>query len=172
MDRLSGLANRRLFDETLAAKLRLARADHTPLCLLMCDIDHFKRFNDTWGHVVGDQVIRYVAGTLKLAVPGDALAARYGGEEFAIIFPRTALQQARAIAEQIHVATGSKRLFRRSTGDSIGNVTVSIGVAQWKAGESASELIERADGCLYFSKRNGRNQITTDQRMLGRAPGH
>jgi diguanylate cyclase len=161
-DRLTGLANRRLFDETLDLRLDEARASGAPLCLIMCDIDHFKRFNDTWGHLVGDHVIRYIAGVLRLNAPSDALTARYGGEEFAVILPRMVLDRARIVAEQIHLAVRSKHLSRRSTGESIGAVTVSIGLAQWRANDSASELIDRADQRLYVSKRAGRDRITTD----------
>lgn len=168
-DRLTGLANRRLFDETLHAKLRQADETQTPLCLLMCDIDHFKRFNDTWGHVVGDQVIRYTASILRQNAPGDALAARYGGEEFAVIFPRTSRDRARAVAEQIHSQVRAKCLSRRSTGEVMGAVTVSGGLAEWRVGDTASGLIERADRCLYFSKRNGRDRITTDAEQAAAA---
>ncbi|MFN3465705.1 MAG: GGDEF domain-containing protein [Terricaulis sp.] len=161
-DRLTGLANRRLFDDTLDAKLAEAEADAAPLSLLMCDIDHFKRFNDTWGHQVGDQVIRYIASVLRAHASGDALAARYGGEEFSVILPRASLERAQACASAIQSAVNSKHLSRRSTGESIGAVTISIGLAAWRRGESASHLIERADQCLYASKRAGRNRITTD----------
>lgn len=161
-DRLTGLANRRLFDETLEARMAEAASSHEPLCLAMCDIDHFKRFNDTWGHVVGDQVIRYIASVLRAHAHDGILATRYGGEEFAVIFPRTAAAGALAFAESVHRAVSSKHLSRRSTGESIGAVTISIGLAEWRNGEVASDLIERADQCLYASKRNGRNRITTD----------
>lgn len=161
-DRLTGLANRRLFDETLEARMTETTSSNEPLCLLMCDIDHFKRFNDTWGHVVGDQVIRYIASVLRAHAYDGILAARYGGEEFAVIFPRTSAAVALAFAEGVHKAVSSKHLSRRSTGESIGAVTISIGLAEWRDGDEASDLIERADQCLYASKRNGRNRITTD----------
>jgi diguanylate cyclase len=161
-DRLTGLANRRLFDETLHSKMAEARHNNAPLCLLMCDIDHFKRVNDTWGHVVGDQVIRYIAGILRTHTAHDCLAARYGGEEFAVIFPRTSIDRARSFAEGIQRAIRSKHLSRRSTGESIGAITISVGLAELRVSETASDLIERADHCLYFSKRNGRDRITTD----------
>jgi diguanylate cyclase len=161
-DGLTGLANRRLFDETLRARLSEAEADGDPLCLLMCDIDHFKRFNDTWGHLVGDQVIRFIAAVLRKYAEGDVLAARYGGEEFALIMPRATLSGARVLGSAINEAVKSKRLTRRSTGESLGAVTVSIGIAQHRNGESMSSFIGRADACLYGSKRAGRDRITTD----------
>lgn len=168
-DRLTGLANRRWFDTALDAEIQRAQEAEAPLCLLMCDIDHFKRFNDTWGHMVGDQVIRYIANILRLNARGDALAARYGGEEFAIIFARSSLSAALGVAAEIHASVRSKQLSRRSTGESIGAVTVSIGLAAWRPGESPATLIERADRCLYASKRSGRDRITTDSERAAAA---
>jgi diguanylate cyclase len=160
-DGLTGLANRRLLDETLRRRVDELDAS-AGLCLLMCDIDHFKRFNDTWGHPVGDQVIRFIATVLGQHAHGDILAARYGGEEFALVFPRTHLAKASAIGEAIRQEIGSKRLTRRSTGQVIGAVTISIGVAQLRRHETVADLIGRADACLYASKRAGRDRITTD----------
>jgi diguanylate cyclase len=156
-DRLTGLANRRLFDETLELRMAEATSSNEPLCLLMCDVDHFKRFNDTWGHVVGDQVIRYIASVLRAHAHDGILAARYGGEEFALIFPRTAAADALAFAESVHRAVSSKHLSRRSTGESIGAVTISIGLAEWRDGEVASDLIERADQCLYVKTKRSKS---------------
>ncbi len=161
-DGLTGLANRRLFDETLRARLSEAEAEGSGLCLLMCDIDHFKRFNDAWGHLVGDQVIRFIAAVLRKCGEGDVLAARYGGEEFALIMPRTDLGHAQALGAAINQAVKSKRLSRRSTGETLGAVTISVGIAAYRRGESMSSLIGRADACLYGSKRGGRDRITTD----------
>lgn len=161
-DGLTGLANRRLFDETLRTRLGEAEAGGGPLCLLMCDIDHFKRFNDTWGHLVGDQVIRFIALVLRKYGEGDLLAARYGGEEFALIMPHTTLRRASALAAAIREAVKSKRLSRRSTGEQLGALTVSFGVAEYRSGEGMSSFIGRADACLYASKRGGRDRITTD----------
>lgn len=161
-DALTGVANRKLFDETLRLRRDEADSERTELCLVLCDIDHFKSFNDTWGHQTGDQVIRFVASTLnKFALP-DHLVARYGGEEFAVIMPRTTLSQAARIADQIRVAIEAKRLVRRSTNETIGAVTVSFGCAFYSSGETVSQLIARADECLYLSKRNGRNRVTTE----------
>jgi diguanylate cyclase len=148
-DGLTGLANRKMFDETLRMRVREATAQRFDLCLVMCDIDHFKRFNDTWGHQTGDQIIRFVAS--------------YGGEEFAIVMPRTRLAAARAICESIRVAIEGKKLLRKSTNENLGKITVSMGAAQYRAAESLHDLIERADTCLYASKRSGRNRVTTDQ---------
>jgi diguanylate cyclase len=161
-DALTGLANRRLLDETLRRRVDELGASDAGLCLLMCDIDHFKRFNDTWGHPVGDQVIRFIATVLGQHAHGDILAARYGGEEFSVVFPRTHIAQASAIGEAIRQEIGSKRLTRRSTGEVIGAVTISIGIAQHRRAETVADLIGRADACLYASKRAGRDRTTTD----------
>jgi len=164
-DALTGVANRKLFDETLRLRKDEADSEKTDLSLLLCDIDHFKSFNDTWGHQTGDQVIRFVASALaKFALP-DHLVARYGGEEFAVIMPRTSLKEAGRIAEQIRSAIEAKRLVRRSTNETIGAVTISFGAALYAAGETAGQLITRADECLYLSKRNGRNRVTLESQL-------
>jgi diguanylate cyclase len=131
----------------------------------MLDIDHFKRVNDTWGHPIGDQVIRYIAGVLRLHCRNDIVAARYGGEEFAMVAPRTSLEDAQELAASISQTIKSKRLTRKSTGDLIGSITISIGIARQRALESASDLISRADACLYAAKRAGRDRIMTDVEM-------
>jgi diguanylate cyclase len=167
-DGLTELANRKHFDEALRRCLQDPVSTEGGLCLLMCDIDHFKRFNDTWGHLVGDQVIKFIAHVLKVHARGDFLAARYGGEEFAIIMPRTNLSQARAVAAAVHGMVRSKKLTRRSTRESLGSVTLSIGLAEHRANERSEDIIARADACLYASKRAGRDRITADFDM-GRA---
>ena len=164
-DALTGIANRKLFDETLRLRKEEADAEKTELSLVLCDIDHFKSFNDTWGHQTGDQVIRFVASALaKFALP-DHLVARYGGEEFAVIMPRTSLKEAGRIADQIRSAIEAKRLVRRSTNETIGAVTVSFGAAIYTAGETVGQIITRADECLYMSKRNGRNRVTLESSL-------
>ncbi len=161
-DSLTGLANRRMFDETLRMRLDEARAQRSELCLLLCDIDHFKRFNDTWGHHTGDQILRFLASTMQAHARPDFLVARYGGEEFAMVLPRVTARQAEQTAETLRAAIQAKRLRRRSTNEDLGQVTVSIGIARLQPGDTPQGFIERADACLYSSKRNGRNQVTTD----------
>lgn len=161
-DGLTGLANRKHFDQMLRLRLSEAQAQKTDLCLMMCDIDHFKRFNDTWGHQTGDQVIRFVSSVLRAHAGGDMMAARYGGEEFGLIMPRTSLAAARQVAETIRQMVESKVLVRKSTGEDLGRITISSGIALMRPGESPSAIIERADDCLYVSKRNGRNRVTAD----------
>lgn len=161
-DSLTGLANRRMFDETLRMRIDEARAQRSELCLLLCDIDHFKRFNDTWGHHTGDQILRFLASTLQGHARPDYLVARHGGEEFAMILPRATVKLATQTADMLRTAIQTKRLRRRSTNEDLGQVTVSIGLAQLQPGDTPQGLVERADACLYASKRNGRNQVTTD----------
>jgi diguanylate cyclase len=158
-DPLTGLGNRKFFDRTLSDTMKKAILDGEPMSLLMMDIDHFKSFNDNYGHLTGDQVLRLVALSLKQNVKGQDIIARYGGEEFAVILPNTALRQAITVADHIRRAVMAKELKKKSTGEILGRVTISIGVALLTAGDDANSLIERADGCLYAAKRNGRNRV-------------
>jgi len=161
-DSLTGLANRRMFDETLRMRIDEARAQRTELCLLLCDIDHFKRFNDTWGHHTGDQILRFLASAMQAHARPDFLVARYGGEEFAMLLPRMNVRAAAHVAETLRAAIQTKRLRRRSTNEDLGQVTISIGIARLQPGDTPQGFVERADACLYASKRNGRNQVSTD----------
>jgi diguanylate cyclase len=165
-DGLTGLANRRLFDETLRGKMRDFSAAFGPLTLGLLDIDHFKRFNDTWGHQTGDQIIRFVAATLLRHVPQGGLPARYGGEEFAVLLPGANLEEARKLLEAIRVAIESKTLMRKSTGEDLGRITISSGLSLLRKDDTPASLIERADACLYSSKRNGRNRVTLETQLL------
>lgn len=161
-DPLTSLANRKYFDSTLEKALADAHATGEPLSLIMADIDHFKEFNDKYGHLTGDQVLRLVALSVKQNVKGQDFAARYGGEEFAIVLPATALRQALTVGDHIRRAVMMKELVKRSTGENLGRVTVSLGVASRRSGDTASSLIERADACLYAAKRNGRNCVVSE----------
>lgn len=161
IDGLTGLANRRAFDQCIEACLADEAAQATGLCLVMLDIDHFKRVNDTHGHVFGDQVIRAVAQVLKASVKGQDTAARIGGEEFAIVLPSTPLNGAFVVAEKIRNAIGSSRI-RRGQQALDERVTVSLGVAALRPGESATQFVERADAALYASKKGGRDRVTLE----------
>jgi diguanylate cyclase len=158
-DPLTSLANRKYFDQALPAAMTDAIAENESLALLMTDIDHFKAFNDTYGHLTGDQVLRLVALSVKQNVKGQDIAARYGGEEFAVILPNTVLRSAVTVAEHIRRAVMSKELMKRSTGEHLGRITISIGVATLHKDDSAQSLIGRADACLYAAKRAGRNRV-------------
>ena len=157
VDALTGLPNRRAFDQQLAATL----ADSaSPACLLVTDIDHFKKVNDTYGHLFGDNVLRVVAQALRGCVTGGQVAARVGGEEFAVLLPGLPIDGARQIAERIRAAIAGARIRRKDSQETIGQVTVSLGVAAWRTGESADAWFERADQALYASKQGGRNRVT------------
>ena len=158
-DPLTSLSNRKFFDQALAKCIAEAAAQNQTLSLLMTDIDHFKTFNDTFGHLTGDQVLRLVALSVKQNVKGQDIAARYGGEEFAVILPNTMLRASITVADHIRRAVMSKELMKRSTGEHLGRVTISIGVASLRPGDTIQSLIGRADACLYAAKRNGRNRV-------------
>ncbi len=159
-DALTNLANRKAFDEQLQRMCDEAEADGTPIGLALIDIDHFKRFNDTWGHQTGDQVLRYVASVLARIARAPRIAARYGGEEFAVIFPRETAGAVEAALNAAREEIASRSLRRRSTNDDLGAVTISVGFALRHSGETASQFLGRADEALYASKRTGRNRVT------------
>jgi diguanylate cyclase len=158
-DPLTTLANRKHFDASIAALVAETHQKGEPLSLVLADIDHFKTFNDTFGHLIGDQVLRLVALALKDNVKGQDVASRFGGEEFAVILPGTSLRQATTVGEHIRRAVMGKELMKRSTGENLGRITISVGVASLHRGETVAALIERADNCLYAAKRNGRNRV-------------
>ena len=158
-DPLTGISNRKAFDAELARAVQSAQDHAEPLSLLMCDIDHFKQFNDTWGHQTGDQVLRLVANCLSENVKGRDTAARYGGEEFAVIVRGAPLDHAVTLANQIREAVQSKKLVKKSTGDILGTITISVGAAEFGPVEAPASLIQRADACLYAAKSAGRNCV-------------
>jgi diguanylate cyclase len=158
-DPLTGLGNRKYFDHSIEMAVQNALETGEPLSLLMFDIDHFKSFNDSYGHLTGDQVLRLVGMSLKQTIKGQDITARYGGEEFAVVLPNTALRQALTVADHIRRAVMSKELKKKSTGEILGRVTISVGVSMLKPGDDTDSLIERADACLYAAKRNGRNRV-------------
>jgi diguanylate cyclase len=164
-DGLTGLANRRMFDETLRRRMTDAAADGSDLCVLMFDIDQFKRINEAWGHALGDQVLRYIASVMRAHAQGDVLAARFGGEEFALIMPRTNVNLAEALAARISRAVKSKRLSLKSTGDVIGEITVSIGIARFRDADQSGDLAARAEACMLAAKHGGRDRIVTDAQL-------
>ena len=154
---LTGLANRRSLEAFLRSAQIAAMETDDPLSILMIDIDHFKKFNDSFGHQVGDQVLAVVANVLQENVREGDLAARYGGEELMAVLPGASLDQCVDVAERIRRRVSDARLTRRATGEEITSVTVSIGVAQFRLGEPAEALVERCDRALYRAKRSGRN---------------
>jgi diguanylate cyclase len=159
-DPLTGAANRKRFDDFLESARTEALKNGTPLALVLCDIDNFKKINDSWGHHTGDQVIRFIVSALKTAADESHLVARYGGEEFAIIAPNCTIEAASKIAERARHAIESKVLRRRTTNECLGHVTASFGVALLEGKEPRWRLVERADAALYSSKECGRNRVT------------
>lgn len=168
-DALTGLANRKQFDQSLREAAAGAMERDEPLTLLMIDIDHFKRFNDTHGHIMGDQVLKLVARTLAQYAREGHIAARYGGEEFSIVMPATDIRTAIGIAEQIRTAVASRQIVKRVTSEKLGAITLSVGVATYQLGESLVRLIQRADEALYRAKNSGRNRVQAAAEDLNRA---
>ena len=159
-DALTGLANRKAFDDELERACAEAATSGQPLTLAVIDIDHFKNFNDTWGHQTGDQVIRYVASVIARMAPPPRFAARYGGEEFGLVFPGESAVMVRKTLEEIREEVCSRILRRRSTNEELGAVSVSAGYAERRPHEISHGLMERADAALYDSKRAGRNRVS------------
>jgi diguanylate cyclase len=167
-DALTGLANRKLFDATLRQTAMEAMETGQHLCLLLFDIDHFKKFNDSFGHNIGDQVLKLLASVLRESVKGQDTAVRYGGEEFAVILPNTELKGALTVAENIRRRIIGKELIDRKSGDRLGRITVSAGVAQFAPGEPLRELVERTDRALYAAKNSGRNRVVSEEELSDR----
>jgi diguanylate cyclase len=167
-DTLTGLPNRRALEEFFRKAQLAALEQDDPVSALLLDIDHFKRFNDEFGHGVGDQVLRLMAKVLRERVRDIDLPARYGGEELIVILPSAGLATATAVAERIRRAVAECHLSRRSTGEALPGITISIGVAQFQGGESMADLIERCDRALYQAKKSGRNRVVTEADLAPR----
>jgi len=168
-DPLTGLPNRRALDEFLSASQLAAMENSEPLSVLLIDIDHFRKFNDKFGHGVGDQLLRLMANALRERLGGKDLPARYGGDELIAVLPGVKLAACEAMAELIRKSISECRITRRSTGDVLPGITVSIGVAQFRTSESTAELVERCDRAVSLAKRIGRNRVVTEIRLEGRA---
>jgi diguanylate cyclase len=162
IDPLTEVGNRKFFNQELARAMSEAGVNRVPLTLLIVDIDHFKKFNDTHGHLVGDQVLRLVARTLVENLKGRDVIARYGGEEFVILLPQTRAVDAEKVANQLRNALSTKQIRRRSTNETLGVVTVSVGATEYIGSEDSESFIARADAGLYKAKRNGRNQVVIE----------
>ena len=160
IDGLTGLTNRKGFDTALAECLAGLGPDSQGPSLLMADIDHFKRVNDSYGHLLGDKVIRTVAQIIKANIKGKDIAARYGGEEFVVLLPDTPLRGAGSLAEKIRATVAGSRIRRLDNNETLEQVTLSIGVACFRRGESGVDLVGRADSALYAAKGGGRNRVT------------
>jgi diguanylate cyclase len=164
-DALTGLANRHALDKFMRRAQLAAMETGDPLSILIIDIDHFKDFNDQFGHQTGDQVLRLIAQVLRESIHDGDLAARIGGEELMAVLPGADVELAKKIAELIRRSVAERPIVRRKTGELLSQVTVSIGIAQFEPGEAMSGLFERCDQALYFAKRCGRNRTVTESEV-------
>lgn len=165
-DPLTGLSNRRAMNDTLEDMIKKYEDDNEPFSLLMIDVDHFKKFNDSHGHIAGDEVLKYVARTIKDTIKGADIAVRYGGEEFSVILPATATNNAQQVANNIRAAICRAALVQKSTGKILGKITVSIGSASYQGDEIMESLVKRADKALYAAKNNGRNCVIVGEEKI------
>jgi diguanylate cyclase len=162
-DVLTGLLNRRAFDSELTELVKKAAAQN--VCLAILDIDNFKRINDSFGHLVGDKVIKYFASLMKKYAAKHHHLARYGGEEMAIIMPDTTLPEAFNVIDKIRRALDKSSLSHKNDTETIGKITVSAGIATLKVVDTADTFIDRADKALYQAKNTGRNRIVTENTL-------
>jgi diguanylate cyclase len=159
-DPLTGLPNRRALDTRLAAATESARETGRPFAIAICDIDHFKAFNDRFGHQIGDEVIKFVATSLAKDGGERLFAARYGGEEFVVLFEGVNAKQAGVEIDRIRAAIGARDLKINATGQTLGRLTFSAGVSELGTDDDGSSaMLKRADVSLYEAKRKGRNQV-------------
>jgi len=157
IDGLTGLYNRRWMDNALPRLLEQSEVEETPLCVLLTDVDHFKKYNDSQGHQGGDRALIALGEVLKTSVRPYDYATRYGGEEFLVILPNTDLDEARSIAERIRLAAEARGISH-ADGTPLPGITLSIGIAERHAGHTPNAVIEAADACLYRAKAEGRNR--------------
>jgi diguanylate cyclase len=162
-DPLTEVGNRKYFNTEIARATLEAAESGTPMSMLMVDIDHFKQFNDTHGHLIGDQVLRLVAHTLIENLKGRDIIARYGGEEFVILLPNTDVKSAEKVGDLLRLGLGTKQIRRRNTKEMLGTVTISLGAAEYFPGEEIEDFINRADAALYDAKQSGRNKVMSRQ---------
>jgi diguanylate cyclase len=162
-DVLTGLYNRKYLDKALQALYGAYKEEGAPFTVIMMDIDHFKKVNDTYGHKVGDSVLEFVGHTLTGSVKGRDIPARYGGEEFALLLPATDCEGACKLAESIRNQIRSKTLKITKTQKTIGVVTVSCGVAEIRDDDTVDSVVDRADQALYLAKESGRDRVKSEQ---------
>ena len=159
IDPLTEVGNRKFFSYEIERITRDACETGAPLSMLIADIDHFKNFNDTYGHLIGDQVLRLVAHTLVENLKGRDIIARYGGEEFVILLPNTTMADAERVGDQLRNHLATKQLRRKNTQETLGVITISIGCTEYGPNEDLDTLVARADAALYEAKQTGRNKV-------------
>jgi diguanylate cyclase (GGDEF)-like protein len=160
VDELTGLYNRRFLEEYARKLIAMARRKSQPLGVIMMDLDHFKEFNDIYGHEVGDRILRHFAKTASRAIREANLAARYGGEEFVVMLPETGAQSSLLVAERIRLAV-ERTVIPSGTEKPLPQLTVSLGIAIYpEHGQGLEDVLQAADKALYESKRAGRNRTT------------
>lgn len=164
-DALTGLVNRWGLEKLLLQEIGQAKETGKALSIIMADIDHFKVINDTYGHLVGDNVIKMLSATLTDFVKGRDLVIRYGGEEFLIVLPDTPLAGAVTLSRKMQSFLENMKWKQKESGKTLGKVTLSFGVATYRPDESTEDVIQRADKALYYSKQNGRNRVTAENEL-------
>jgi diguanylate cyclase len=164
VDELTGLNNRRWLDDVFARQMERCMRTDTTVSLLFADVDSFKWFNDRYGHLTGDRALQHVAAVLVACLRPTGLIARYGGEEFAVLLPGAALEQAMVVAERVRSALASKPLAVGEDRSTLAAVTLSLGVAQMRQGDTLATLAQAADAALYRAKSDGRNCVRAESR--------
>lgn len=162
LDGLTGINNRKAFDRKINDLCEKFDKNKGFFSVVMLDIDFFKKFNDQYGHQVGDEVLRIVGKHLTETLKGKDFPSRYGGEEFIALLPNTKLNNAYIVAEQIRETISNKSLKMKKTGQDLGNITVSIGVSEICKGDTAAAVVKRADAALYLAKNSGRNNVKSE----------
>jgi len=163
LDALTGLNNRKAFDKKIKELYEIFKKNEGFFSVVMMDIDFFKKFNDQYGHHIGDEVLSIVGSNLKKNLKGKDFSARYGGEEFIALLPNTTLHNACVVADQIREEISKKRLKIKKTGQTIGNITISMGASKIRKGDSVISVVERADAALYMAKDTGRNNVKSEK---------
>lgn len=158
-DALTGIGNRKAFTAEMHKVIQETVKKGETLCVIMIDIDHFKKFNDKYGHLVGDQVLKLVATTLKENIKGRDFVARWGGEEFGLLLPNTSLSDAVVLGDQLRLTVASKKIIRKPQNEDLGTITLSMGTTTFIYGENPNDFVDRADQALYRAKQEGRNRI-------------
>jgi len=165
-DELTEIGNRKAFNNALQELMLDASENNSTLCLILSDIDFFKKFNDTYGHLIGDSVLRYYASIMKKGTSDNETICRYGGEEFAILLADSSIEEARTRAEEVREAIQAAHLKRKNEDKPISTITASFGISTYRVNqETSDDFIARADEALYHAKDNGRNQVVLETEL-------